>query len=134
MIWLGFQTAFRERLRFALTVGGVTSAVVLTVFLIGVYQGAVLGSLTWVEEIDADVWVGGRGNWNLLRTSGFVGRDVIESLETLRLPSRSSWPSCLPDRSTSAEHSFSSDSRRLLNSRSREGWWRGGRCPSPVRS
>ena len=82
MIWLGFQTAFRERLRFALTVGGVTSAVVLTVFLIGVYQGAVLGSLSWVEDIDADVWVGGRGNWNLLRTSGFVGRDVIASLET----------------------------------------------------
>lgn len=72
MVTLGFQYAFRERMRFALTAAGVASAVVLTVFLAGVYQGATRGSLSYVEHAEAQVWMGRKGSWNLMRTSGLL--------------------------------------------------------------
>jgi putative ABC transport system permease protein len=70
MIFLGFRYALRESVRFALTAGGLACAVVLSVFLVGVYRGAVRGSLRYVEGVDAEVWVGRRGSWNLMRASG----------------------------------------------------------------
>ncbi len=72
MIDLGLRYALRERTRFALTGGGLACAVVLTVFLAGVYRGAVHGSLDYIEQADADVWVGSRGSWNLMRASGLL--------------------------------------------------------------
>lgn len=72
MIRVGLRYALRERTRFALTAGGVACAVVLTVFLAGVYRGAVRGSLSYIERSGADVWVGRRGSWNLMRASGLL--------------------------------------------------------------
>lgn len=72
MILLGLKYALRERTRFALTAGGVACAVVLTVFLVGVYRGAMRGSLSYIERTDADIWVGRRGTWNLMRASGLI--------------------------------------------------------------
>jgi ABC-type antimicrobial peptide transport system permease subunit len=72
VITLGFKYALRERQRFALTSGGVTCAVILTVFLVGVYRGAVRGSLSYLEQTDAAVWVGRQGTWNLMRCSGLL--------------------------------------------------------------
>jgi putative ABC transport system permease protein len=80
MLTLGFQYAIREKMRFALTAAGVASAVVLTVFLAGVYRGAVRGSLSYVEQADAQVWVGRRGSWNLMRTSGLLPGSTQEAL------------------------------------------------------
>lgn len=76
MITLGFKYALRERARFMLAVGAVASAVVLTVFLVGVYRGAVRGSLGYVSDIYCDVWVGRAGSWNLMRCSGFLPRET----------------------------------------------------------
>lgn len=75
---LGFRYAGRELTRSLLTACGVAAALVLSVFAIGVYRGAVDGSLQVVEQAGADVWVGPRGSWNLLRTSGFLPRGAIE--------------------------------------------------------
>jgi len=80
VILLGLKYALRERTRFALTAGGVACAVVLTVFLAGVYRGAMRGSLSYIERTGADIWVGRRGTWNLMRTSGLLpvgARDVL---------------------------------------------------------
>jgi putative ABC transport system permease protein len=71
---LGYRYAMRDPLRFALTAGGLACAVVLTVFLAGVYRGAVRGSLSYVEDVDAQIWVGRRGSWNLMRSSGLLTR------------------------------------------------------------
>jgi hypothetical protein len=82
MIWIGFRFAVREPTRLALSAGGIACAVVLTVFLAGVYRGSVRGSLSYIAEADADVWVGRRGSWNLMRASGLlpasIGRRLLE--------------------------------------------------------
>jgi hypothetical protein len=62
----------REKRRHATIALGVSTAVVLTVFLAGVYRGAVRGSLDYIEGTGADVWVGRSGTWNLMRTSGLL--------------------------------------------------------------
>jgi putative ABC transport system permease protein len=72
MILLGLRYALRERTRFALTGIGVACSVVLSSFLAGIYQGGVRGSMSFVEDADADLWVGRRGAWNLLRGSGVL--------------------------------------------------------------
>lgn len=72
MITLGLRYALREPQRFALTAAGLACAVTLAVFLVGVYRGAVHGSLDYVVRADADVWVGSRSAWNLMRASGFL--------------------------------------------------------------
>jgi len=71
---LGFRYALRDPVRFALTAGGLACAVVLTVFLVGTYRGAVRGSLNYIEGVDTQIWVGRRGSWNLLRASGLLTR------------------------------------------------------------
>lgn len=76
MIGLGVRYALREPLRFALTAGGLACAVILTVFLVGVYRGAVHGSLDYIAHVDADLWVGRRGSWNLLRASSLLTGSV----------------------------------------------------------
>jgi putative ABC transport system permease protein len=80
MIDVGFRYALRERARFLLTAGGLACAVVLTVFLAGVYRGAVHGSVSYIENADATVWVGRRGSWNLLRASGLLPDSVREQV------------------------------------------------------
>lgn len=72
MILLGFRYALRETTRFALTAGGLALAVVLSAFLAGVYRGVVHGSLSYINDVDAEVWVGRKGSWNLMRTSGLL--------------------------------------------------------------
>jgi hypothetical protein len=87
MIGVGFRYALRERTRFALTAGGLACAVVLTVFLAGVYRGAVHGSLSYIERADADVWVGRSGSWNLMRASALLGgaaREQVVAIDGVR--------------------------------------------------
>ncbi len=80
MISVGFRYALRERTRFALTASGLACAVVLTVFLAGVYRGAVHGSLSYIEHADADVWVGRSGSWNLMRASALLSGTAREQV------------------------------------------------------
>ena len=81
---LGLRYAMRERTRFLLTAAGVASAVLLTTFLVGVYRGATRGSLSYIEGSGADVWVGRRGTWNLLRASGLLPTSAGPMLESVR--------------------------------------------------
>ncbi len=84
MTWIGFHFALREPVRFGLTAFGLACAVVLTVFLAGVYQGVVHGSLSYIADADADVWVGRPGSWNLMRSSGLLPGSVGERLREVR--------------------------------------------------
>jgi len=84
MTWIGFHFALREPVRFGLTAFGLACAVVLTVFLAGVYQGVVHGSLSYIADADADVWVGRPGSWNLMRSSGLLSGTVGERLREVQ--------------------------------------------------
>lgn len=87
MILLGFRYALRQPTRLLLTAAGIACAVVLTVFLAGVYRGATRGSLDYIERCDAEVWVGRSGTWNLMRSSGLLplaGRDILERVKGVR--------------------------------------------------
>ena len=84
MTWIGFHLAIREPVRFCLTAAGLACAVLLTVFLVGVYQGVVQGSLSYIAEADADVWVGRQGSWNLMRSSGLLPESVGEQLRQIQ--------------------------------------------------
>ncbi|MBI5836395.1 MAG: ABC transporter permease [Candidatus Eisenbacteria bacterium] len=81
MILLGLRYAVRERTRSAITAAGVACAVVLTVFLAGVYCGAVRGSLGYIERADADLWVARPGTWNLMRPGGLLPVSARARLE-----------------------------------------------------
>ncbi|UCG86476.1 MAG: hypothetical protein JSW71_21690 [Gemmatimonadota bacterium] len=80
MTWIGVHFALREPVRFGLTGCGLACAVVLMVFLTGVYEGGVSGSLSYIADTDADVWVGRPGSWNLMRSSGILPGSVGERL------------------------------------------------------
>lgn len=80
MISLGFRYATREPVRFALTAGGLACAILLTLFLAGVYRGAVHGSLSYIAEAEPDIWVGRTGSWNLMRTSGLLSNRHCDSI------------------------------------------------------
>jgi putative ABC transport system permease protein len=80
MLFLGFRYVIREPMRLGLTAAGVALAVLLTVFLAGVYRGALSGSLRYIEEADADVWVGRSGTWNLMRSSGLLPQKTRERI------------------------------------------------------
>ena len=84
MILLGFRYAFRERTRFILTGLGVACAVILSAFLAGIYRGGVRGSMSYVEDAEADLWVGRRGSWNLLRGSGVLPASARAEAEKIR--------------------------------------------------
>lgn len=80
MIYLGFQYALREPKRSVVALIGVASAVVLTIFLLGVYGGAIRGSLSYIEQAEADIWVGRKGSWNLMRSSGLLPGSVRQAI------------------------------------------------------
>lgn len=83
MILLGLRYALRERTRFTLTGIGVACSVLLSCFLAGVYRGGVRGSMSFVEDAEADLWVGRRGAWNLLRGSGVLPASAREDAERI---------------------------------------------------
>ena len=80
MLTIGLKYALRERTRFLLTALGLTCAVVLTVFLVGVYRGSLHGSLSYIENADVEIWVGRQGAWNLMRSSGMLPEGTLEAV------------------------------------------------------
>jgi putative ABC transport system permease protein len=85
MVWLGIQYALREGRRSVVTLIGIAGALMLAVFLIGVYRGALHGSLDYIAHTEADIWVGRRGSWNLMRNSGLLPGSLRQEL--LAVPS-----------------------------------------------
>jgi ABC-type antimicrobial peptide transport system permease subunit len=83
VIRLGWHYGTRERTRFLLTAGGVAGAVVLSVFLAGVYRSAVSGSIDYIEAADADLWVARVGTDNLMRVGGDLPDSVVEAVAEL---------------------------------------------------
>ncbi len=62
----------RQRLRSALTVGGIALCIVLMLFLLAVYRGVSIGSVEYIRRNPADLWVLQNNATNILRGSSIL--------------------------------------------------------------
>ncbi|MBM3311676.1 MAG: ABC transporter permease [Candidatus Aminicenantes bacterium] len=72
-----------QPLRLVLTVGGVSLCVVLMFFLLAVYRGAAEGSVDYIRQNPADLWVLQKNASNILRGSSLVSSAQGELLSRL---------------------------------------------------
>lgn len=71
MVSIARKNLFQEPVRLLISVGGVAFSVLLMLFLLGVYRGVLLGSVTYVDKIPSELWVCQKGTRNLIRSSSF---------------------------------------------------------------
>ncbi len=71
MVSIARKNLFQEPVRLLISVGGVAFSVLLMLFLLGVYRGVLVGSVTYVDKIPSDLWVCQKGTRNLIRSSSF---------------------------------------------------------------
>jgi len=77
------RTLLDQRLRLALTVGGVALCVVLMLFLWSVYEGVRVGSVEYVKRSEADLWVLQRHSTNILRGTSYLPEAQGRALRAL---------------------------------------------------
>ena len=58
---IAWKNLSRERVRLAISLGGVAFAVVLILLVRGLYNGFTYQSTLWIESVGADVWVAQEG-------------------------------------------------------------------------
>ena len=70
-----------QRLRLALTIGGVALCIVLMLFLLSVYRGVADGSVEYIRRNEVDLWVLQRNATNILRGSSLLSATHGRMLE-----------------------------------------------------
>jgi putative ABC transport system permease protein len=73
-----------QPLRLFFTIVGVALCVILMLFLLGVYRGIEFGSMEYIRQNRADMWVLQKNSWNVLRGSSLIPSgvgDVIMDIE-----------------------------------------------------
>lgn len=61
-----------QKLRLALTVGGISLCIVLMIFLLGVYRGVADGSVEYIQKNKVDLWVLQKNCTNILRGTSLL--------------------------------------------------------------
>ncbi|MEK7250112.1 MAG: hypothetical protein AAB209_06775, partial [Bacteroidota bacterium] len=77
-------------LRLALTIGGVALCLVLMLFLLSIYAGVADGSVAYIRESKADLWVLQGNATNILRGTSILSTahgNVLRSIKGVRLAS-----------------------------------------------
>jgi putative ABC transport system permease protein len=77
------RTLRSQPLRLALTIGGVSLCVVLMFFLLAVYRGVADGSVDYIRQNKADLWVLQRNATNILRGSSLVSAAQGEKISQI---------------------------------------------------
>lgn len=77
------RSLLANRLRLTLTVFGVALCVVLMLFLQAVYEGVREGSVEYVRQSPADVWVLQRGQTNVLRGTSMLPAAQAEAIRAV---------------------------------------------------
>ena len=67
-----------QPLRLTLTVGGVALCIVLMLFLVSAYNGVADGSVEYIRQNKADLWILQRNAWNILRGSSLLSSRQAE--------------------------------------------------------
>jgi putative ABC transport system permease protein len=70
-------------LRLLLTIGGVALCVTLMLFLLSTYRGVADGSVEYIRQNRADLWVLQRNAWNILRGSSLLSTDQGRMIRTV---------------------------------------------------
>ena len=74
------RTLRSQPLRLALTVGGIALCIVLMLFLLAVYRGVADGSVEYIRQNRADLWVLQDNATNILRGSSLFSADQINAI------------------------------------------------------
>lgn len=74
------RTLRSQPLRLALTVGGVALCIVLMLFLLAIYRGVADGSVEYIRQNPADLWVLQDNATNILRGSSLISSDQIGAI------------------------------------------------------
>lgn len=78
------RTLRGQPMRLALTIGGVSLCIVLMFFLLAVYRGAADGSVDYIRQNKADLWVLQKNASNILRGSSLVSAAQGEAISRIR--------------------------------------------------
>lgn len=68
-------------LRFILTVTGIALCVILMLFLLSIYRGVSIGSVSYVRDSGADLWVMQQHTNNILRSSSLLPASYLKIIE-----------------------------------------------------
>jgi len=84
MVPLAWRMISKEKVRFLITVSGVGCAVMLMLFLVGVYEGVKRDSTSYVVTTPADIWICQKNSTNLLRTSSFLFSSIEDEIRKVK--------------------------------------------------
>ena len=76
MFTYAYRVLRNQPLRLFFTVAGVSLCVILMLFLLGVYRGIEKGSMEYIRQNKADLWVLQKNSWNVLRGSSLLSSGV----------------------------------------------------------
>ncbi|MBI2848443.1 MAG: FtsX-like permease family protein [Chloroflexi bacterium] len=83
MVPVGRRNLFAEKTRLLISVGGVAFSVLLVLILLGLYQGFGEAASSYVNSIDADLWVSQDGSSDMFHGISLMPNDVRGRLESL---------------------------------------------------
>jgi putative ABC transport system permease protein len=70
------KTIIHPRIRFVLTILGIALCAILMLFLLAIYRGASEGSVGYVRESRADLWILQKHSTNILRSSSLLPASI----------------------------------------------------------
>ncbi|MCL4240124.1 MAG: FtsX-like permease family protein [Dehalococcoidia bacterium] len=82
-VFFSARTLLYDRLRLAISVGGMTFAVVLVLLLRGIMDGTVEKSTTYVDNVGADVFVARTGVKNMALSVSVLPEELVSELAAL---------------------------------------------------
>ncbi len=82
-VFLSGRTLLYDRLRLAISIGGMAFAVVLVLLLRGIMDGTVEKSTTYVDNVGADVFVAREGVKNMALSISAIPEGIVPELATI---------------------------------------------------
>ncbi|MBE0428663.1 MAG: ABC transporter permease [Thermoleophilia bacterium] len=77
------RNLFSDRTRLAISVGGVAVAILLILILLGVYKGLIDVSTSYVDNVDADLWVAQAGSRSMTHSLSLISPSLEDELMTV---------------------------------------------------
>ncbi len=83
MLLVARKNLFSERTRLAISVGGVALSVLLITFLLSLFRGWTEKVGSFVEDVDADMWIAREGTADFLAASSILPMETSDLMSTL---------------------------------------------------
>lgn len=82
MVSIARKNLFHDKRRLAIVLIGLSTAIVMILYGFGSIAGTIDESVGLIDKIDADIWVMGEGNTDIL-TNSIIAEDTIESIREI---------------------------------------------------